>query len=179
MEDPRLNPGDPGYWEWRGRTGMRGKAKAFKNPQHLWRLACEYFERVDNNPFLKQEQRKGLIKIDKDAIIDSETLSEIKNPVVELKNIRPYTWMGFTDYLFEKGYISTMQDYKSNREGKYDDYVEVIRVIDDIMYSRKFEGAAVGAFNASIIARDLGLVDKVQNQVTMEQPLFADDEQND
>lgn len=28
------------------------------------------------------------------------------------------------------------------------------------MYAQKFEGASVGAFNANIIARDLGLIDK-------------------
>jgi hypothetical protein len=44
------------------------------------------------------------------------------------------------------------------------------------MYAQKFEGAASGAFNANIIARDLGLADKTEMKVTEEQPLFGDGE---
>ncbi|MFC0183379.1 terminase small subunit [Pseudarcicella hirudinis] len=39
-------------------------------------------------------------------------------------------------------------------------FLEVITRIEEIVYVQKFEGAAVGAFNANIIARDLGLADK-------------------
>lgn len=38
--------------------------------------------------------------------------------------------------------------------------MQVTTRIDEIIYKQKFEGAAVGAFNANIIARDLGLADK-------------------
>jgi len=38
--------------------------------------------------------------------------------------------------------------------------VEVIRAINAIMYTNKFDGASCGLYNANIIARDLGLADK-------------------
>jgi hypothetical protein len=44
------------------------------------------------------------------------------------------------------------------------------------MFAQKFEGAAVGAFNSNIIARDLGLIDRTELKVTEEQPLFGDGE---
>ena len=34
------------------------------------------------------------------------------------------------------------------------------------MYSDKYEGAAVGIYNPNIIARDLGLADKTENDNT-------------
>jgi hypothetical protein len=43
---------------------------------------------------------------------------------------------------------------------KNKDFSEVIHAIEEIIRTQKFEGAAVGAFNANIIARDLGMVDK-------------------
>ena len=55
-------------------------------------------------------------------------------------------------------------------------FIEIIRAIDKIMFAQKFEGAASGAFNANIIARDLGLTDKSELKVTEEQPLFGDGE---
>lgn len=172
-----LSPGDPGYWKWRGRTGFRGNPKVFTGPNQLWKLACEYFERTDERPFLKQEQRRSPVKIEKGMILDEDLKDELRNPVVELKNIRPYTWAGFEDYLNEQGYITTLKDYKSNRDNLYNDYVPVIDAIRETMFAQKFEGAASGAFNANIIARDLGLADKSEVKVQEEQPLFGDDQE--
>lgn len=140
----------------------------------MWELACDYFKSVDERPFLKQEQRKTPIKIERGSDISPETLREIKNPVVEIETIRPYTWTGFEAYLYERGVLACLDHYKCNLEGRYTDYVEIVRVIQTVMFAQKFEGAAVGAFNASIISRDLGLVDKSQIGVVKEQPLFGD-----
>lgn len=167
-----MKQGDPGYWEWRKKVGA---PKAIKSSKQFWSLACEYFQSIDERPFLKQEQRKSPIKIAAGAIIDDETMEEIKNPIIELKNIRPYTWAGFEAFLFEKGVLANLDHYKCNLEGRYQEFVEIIRAVDKVMFSQKFEGAASGAFNANIIARDLGLADKSQLTVTEEQPLFGDE----
>ena len=42
------------------------------------------------------------------------------------------------------------------------DYSLIITRIREIIYRQKFEGAAAGFLNSSIIARDLGLQDKQQ-----------------
>lgn len=161
-----LEPGDEGYWGMRAKQfkkeyrKSRWERKAFTGPDQLFELACEYFHRVDNSPFLKQDFIKS---------------GESAGKVVELKNVRPYTWCGLEAYLFEKGYISTLQDYKANTQQKYNDYIGVIRVLEKIMYDQKFSGATVGAFNATIISRDLGLVDQSKVTVAEEQPLFGEE----
>lgn len=172
-EYPR--PGDPGYWEWRGRTGFVGKPKAFKDPQELWNLACEYFERIDSMPFEVQEQRKGSVRIEKGMDV-SEIKASIENPVVNLKITKPYTWAGFEDYLLEQGYVRNLAPYRLNIDKRYDDFQEVMKSIANVMYAQKHNGATVGIYNANIIARDLGLTDKIQTNVVIEQPLFGDDE---
>lgn len=162
-----LTPGDDGYWDRRSRQFKREykkskwERKAFTGPDQLFSLACEYFKRVDETPIPKQDFIKG---------------GESAGSIIELKNMRPYTWCGLEAYLFEKGFISTLQDYKANRENRYTEYVEVIRVLEKIIYDQKFSGASVGVFNATIISRDLGLVDQAKVTVAEEQPLFGDDE---
>jgi hypothetical protein len=44
--------------------------------------------------------------------------------------------------------------------------MEVITRIDKYIYNQKFEGAAAGFLNPNIIARDLGLADKTDNNNT-------------
>lgn len=149
----KLKPGDDGYWEWMAKKGARtiGRPKAIPNPGILWKYACEYFSRIDERPFLKQDFIRG---------------GELAGSKVELETLRPYSWSGLGAYLFEKGIISKLKDYKQNTYGNYDEFQPVVHAIDEIMFSQKFEGAAAGAFNASIIARDLGLAEKTINENT-------------
>jgi hypothetical protein len=80
--------------------------------------------------------------------------------------------------VFFKGILFSLKDYRYNKNGNYAAYSTVIARIDSIIYNQKFEGAAVGAFHHSIIARDLGLTDKVENTIK-EQPLFPDEPDED
>lgn len=167
-----MKKGDPGYWDWRKNVG---RPKALKSPEMLWKLACEYFKSVDERPFRRQEQRKGIIKIDRGVELDPAALEGVKNPVVEIETMRPYTWAGLEDYLRERSVIVRLDDYKDNKEGRYTEFADVVRAIAQTMYAQKFEGAAVGAFNSNIIARDLGLTDRSHVRVE-EQPLFGDED---
>ena len=172
MKKKGVQRDDPNYWEWRKNVGS---PKALKSPAMLWQLACEYFKLIDSRPFKKQEQRKGIVKLERGMKLDPETLASLKSPVIEIDTIRPYTWAGFESYLIECSVIVRLEDYKSNKEGRYAEFAEVVRAIDRTMFAQKFEGAAVGAFNANIIARDLGLAEKTQIKIE-EQPLFGDED---
>lgn len=130
------------YWL---RRKTHGKPKKIKSPQVLWEYACEYFDMVSNNPFIKQDFIRG---------------GEMAGSIVKLETVRPFTWEGFGDYLFEKDVILDLRDYRYNKDDRYNDYAEIITRIGAIIYNQKFEGAAVGAFNSNIIARDLGLSEK-------------------
>lgn len=156
-----LTPKDFGYWEWRGRTGLRGRPKAFRDGAHLWRVACEYFERVDSDPYKKNDFVKG---------------GNSAGTIVKLDNMRPYTWCGLTDYVAEQGYVVTLEPYRYNRDGGYEKYQEAINLIGEVIASRNIDGASVGAFNANIIARLQHLSDNTTLTVKEEQPLFGDGE---
>ena len=138
-----------------------GKPKALKSPEHLWELATKYFEEVDANPILKEELLKG---------------GERAGQAVNLRLKRPYTWSGFSAFLFMNSIVFKLDDYHRNTDGRYDHFSGTLANIDSVMRTQKFEGASVGIFSANLIARDLGLSEKTETTVTMEQPLFPDED---
>lgn len=139
---------------WRNRS-KHGRDKLFASPEALWEAACEYFEWCDTNP-LKEKDWVG-----KDA------------DQVNREHMRAYTWSGLEFYLD----VGSFRDYKTKESHK--DFLQVITRIENVIYTQKFEGAAAGLLNANIIARDLGLADKSESKVTVEQPLFDDDGDSD
>lgn len=152
-----MRRGDPGYWDWIANVGA---PKKLKNPKQLWKLACEYFKGIDDRPFKK-----------KDFIKSGERAGEI----VDLETIMPYTWQGLELYLFAKGVVAKLDDYRANKEGNYSEFSDVLSRITQTIFEQKYSGAAVGAFNANLVAKDLGITEKIQQQMTIiEQPLFPD-----
>ncbi len=174
MKDTRFKEGNS-FWLKRKKTGRQ---KNIKSPQALWEHACDYFSLVDSTPYIKLEQKKGNTTFPKGQKLTLKQIQAMANQIVEIPTIRPYTWEGFEDFLFSKGVISNLKDYRFNKNGAYDEFSAIISRIGTIIYAQKFEGAAVGAFNANIIARDLGLVDKSSTDVRVEQPLFPDVPEN-
>ena len=129
------------FWEQRTKHGANPK---YDNAETLWKDCVGYFEWNAANPWLKTDF-KGK---------DCEK--------VEIPIERPLTLGALCIYL---GIVQdTWIDWRSSRK----DLSEVIARVEEIVRTQKFEGAAVGAFNASIIARDLGLADKVQHDVSDE-----------
>jgi hypothetical protein len=142
------------------RTGNgRGRPKAIESPEALWNLACDYFASVDSKPIKINEVLKGGMKA---------------GTIVKVDTARPYTWKAFSAFLFSRGVISDIDDYKANLKGNYSEFSDIITHIDNIIYSQKFEGASVGIFHHAIIARDLGLTDKSETTIK-EQPLFPEE----
>lgn len=143
-----LKPGDEGYWDWMATQGAKGvgRPKKIKNPQTLWKYACDYFKSVDAEPF----QRKESIKSGDNA-----------GTYFDVPNIRPYTWAGFSAYLIQKSILNKLTDYRYNTDGRYSEFKTIVSAINDVMYAQKFEGAAVNAFNSSVISRELQLSDHI------------------
>ena len=56
------------------------------------------------------------------------------------------------------------ETYRSFRDAE--GFSEVKEAIDSVLRSQKFEGAAAGLLKENIIARELGLKDKAQNEIT-------------
>lgn len=122
-----------------------GTDKMFTTPDDLWVKACEYFDWCDANPWHKTDFIRS---------------GDSAGTIVRLETARPYTIQGLCLYLGMSD--DTFANY-SQKEG-YEAYFAICKRIRQVIYTQKFEGAAVGAFNANIIARDLGLVDKKETQ---------------
>jgi hypothetical protein len=127
---------------WQNRT-RHGREKIFETPELMWAAAEEYFEWCDDNPWYKKELLKS-----------GERVGEL----IDVPMTRPYTLMGLCIYLdCNEQYFKTFKAQLPEGEKGFN---TVISAIEQVIYTQKFEGAAVGAFNANIIARDLGLRDK-------------------
>ena len=73
---------------------------------------------------------------------------------------RPFTLTGLCLYLdCSEGYFRTFKLTCS------DDFLAIITRIEHVIETQQFEGATVGAYNANIIARKLGLADKTDHNV--------------
>lgn len=124
------------FWQLRSK---HGREKIFQDPKVLWESASEYFNWCEANP-LKSIEFNG-----KDAI------------ECEVPKMRAFTYAGLCVYLDCD--TETFHKLKADK-GFFDVYTRICRII----YTQKFEGAAAGLLNASIIARDLGLSDKQETK---------------
>lgn len=122
------------FWKLRSK---HGRDKIFADPSVMWETACEYFQWCEDNP-IKQQNWVG-----KDG------------NEVERELTRPFTLSGLSVYMDCDE--QTLKNYGTKEEHK--DFFGVYTRISQIIRTQKFEGAAVGIFNANIIARDLGLSD--------------------
>lgn len=156
---------------WKNRS-KHGRDVLFATSDLLWGAACEYFQWCDENPWLKVEQMKRPT-VTKDKVGDLEVSTV--HSIAHIPTARPYTITGLCLYLdCGKNYF---EQFKAKHVD--DDFSGVITRIEEIIYTQKFEGAAVGAFNANIIARDLGLIDKTEVAPKGGKRVRRDDESGD
>lgn len=134
-----------------------GRKKIYQTEEELTDKINEYFEYMENNPILEEdiinrtwveweeyENEEGKTKTRKITHPYSKAVKQIR---------RPFTQKGLCLYLGISE--DTYRTYRQNPE-----FNEVITRADDIIFNQKFEGATVNLFNANIIARDLGLIDR-------------------
>ncbi len=131
------------------------RPRRFNSPDELWEAFCDYVEYCEKNPWYKTEPTKqGLVQV----------------PVG-----KPLTFMGFSAYcgLTHQGLLNY-----GELKGR-EDFFEIFTRIREIIDNHQYEGAAVGVYNHTLIARRLGLVDKRQNDVTVNDVTNYDDVSND
>lgn len=134
--------------------GELGRPKKIESPELLWQYFEEYVIHERNNPMYKVEY------VGKEARIERTPLET------------PLTFEGFECYLADRGIINDLGDYSSNKDERYNDFATIIARIRGNCYVHNLKGAAVGLFNANIIARKLGLVEKTQADVKLRQTAF-------
>ena len=126
-------------------------------PMQLWKEACNYFNWCDNNPWMMIEQSKQPQRLPTNY--DKAKHGNIKNflnQTVKLPHQRPYSIERLCNFLNIS--FQTFENY-SKTEG-YETYFEVSARIRQIIDAQHFEGGMVGAFNANIVTRKLGLAEK-------------------
>lgn len=129
------------FWELRSK---HGRDRIFETPKILLEAAYEYFEHQSKQAWERTDY-KGKEVIE-----------------VHIPTSAPFTLTGLCIFLgVNTKYFS---DFENSLQEKDEEtkkgFSEVITHIREIIYTQKFEGAAVGAYNANIIARDLGLADR-------------------
>ncbi|TQE99543.1 MAG: hypothetical protein FKY71_08170 [Spiribacter salinus] len=120
------------------------KQRLFLGPQDFLDACVGYFEWCVEHPLLEEE------------------LFHNKGEVVraDRNRVRAFTKQGLATYLG----IPVKKLYYFKEKGG--EWQEAVELVDQIIHNQKFEHAAANMLNASIVSRDLGLADKVDNTST-------------
>lgn len=121
----------------------RGRSRTFETPDDLRDACLEYLEWADHNPLIEEKHfcAQGQIF------------------TAELKKPRAVTIVGLC--LFLGVHRHTWQNYRIS-----DEFDLVCDEIEDRMKQYKFENAVAGLMNPTLIARDIGLVEKSSVDLT-------------
>jgi hypothetical protein len=136
------------FWKLRSK---HGRDRLFASPDDLWEAACEYFNWCDAHPWWRNEA----IKSGDDA-----------GKLIKIPIGRPYTMQGLCLYLdCNTVYFNKFEKSLEGREDELSKgFCQIILRVRQAIYQQKFEGAAVGAFNSNLIARELGIADKQESR---------------
>lgn len=122
---------------WRQVGGKRKIA----DPETLWRLACEYFAWVEENPIFEAQ------------LVSYQGVSTLE-PVPKA---RAMTWEGLATFC-GIGQVNLL-NYAHKEE-----FEEVMALIKACMRDQKFTLAAAGLLNANLIGRDLGIGEVIDHR---------------
>lgn len=127
------------FWKLRSK---HGREAIFKTPEELLNACYEYFEHQSKQVWNRIDHK-------------GKEVIEVKIPTSS-----PFTLTGLCIFLgVNTKYFSDFEKTCSK------EFSEVITHVREVIYTQKFEGATVGAYNSNIIARDLGLVDKKELEI--------------
>lgn len=120
------------YWKTRPKATKYNPA--WRTPEQLWDEATRYFDWATDNPLYEERLTNGGKK-------------------VNVQKMRAMTLGGLCAFLGVN--YSTFKAYEGKPE-----FAHITEGIRQVISTIKFEGAAAGLLQATIIARDLGLADK-------------------
>lgn len=137
-------------------------SKMIETPEILWQHFKDYKEWVEENPRLIEDY------VGKDA------------DRVMRKKPRALTMEGFEEFVADiPDMPMELSQYFANREGRYEAFVPICSRIKRSIREDQISGGMAGIYNPSITQRLNGLVEKSETTVTVEQPLFGDDESSE
>ena len=135
-----------------------GKNKYIESPDKMWEYFLAYKDEVKNSPvFIKDWVGK-----------DADQVYREKE--------KPLTFVGFQNYLDDKGIIGGVEQYFENREDRYTEYIGICSRIKRNIKDDQITGGMVGIYNPSITQRLNNLAETSNvNAVVSNQPLLSFD----
>jgi len=123
-----------------------GRYKLIESPEKMWELFCDYKAKAKSSPILVQDF------VGKDG-------TEVKR-----ERERPLTMEGFECFIWDEGIIEGVEQYFSNREGRYSDFVGICSRIRKEIRQDQISGGMAGIYNPSITQRLNNLVEKTDTK---------------
>lgn len=118
--------------------GRKRRRIIYVTPDDFLKAAADYFKWCEEHPIIEEQ-----VNVWQGVAIRTE-----------LEKVRPFTKKGFATYL----------GISENRLKSYlargDEWAEAAALVEQVIYTQKFENAAAGLLNANIITRELGLAEK-------------------
>lgn len=122
------------------------KPKLILTPEIMWKHFCDYMKYAKANPYKVTDWVGGIAK-----------------QVVRQKE-RPLTFVGFEVFLAQNNIIQAgLEDYERNKDGRYEEFIPMIRKIKKVIEEDLLSGAAAGIYQQNIVSRKLGLKDSVDD----------------
>jgi len=136
-----------------------GRFKLIDSPETLWKLFLDYKAATKARPIMVHDF------VGKDG-----------NSVYRERE-RPLTIEGFENYVADiPDMPMSLEHYFANTEGAYEDFLTICSRIKRQVREDQIAGGMAGIYNPSITQRLNNLVDRKENTVIQEQPLFPEDE---
>jgi hypothetical protein len=135
-----------------------GRFKLIDSPERMWELFKQYKKHIKSQPF-----------------VVGDWVGKMAMAVDRLKE-KPLTLEGFDNYLYDSEIIDGIDQYFSNQGGNYSDFLGICSRIRSAIREDQISGGMAGIYNPSITQRLNGLVEKSEQKVIQEQPLFPDEE---
>lgn len=138
------------FWKKRAKSGRN---RIFKTPKLLIKAAHEYFQWCVENPHYKQELMRS---------------GDMAGEIVQIPIDRPFSIKGMCIFFgTNSGFWSQFKDgiaeNKTLTNEEKQDFSSTIKDIEEIIYTQKYEHAVIGTYNASIMGKDLEMVEKIDS----------------
>lgn len=121
-----------------------GAPKKLANPEALYKWYVSYMSDINIHAIFTADW------VGKDA------------KKIHRQHFRPPTWKGFEAYLFRNGVLTNLDDYRSNKNGSYNDFADICRALENDLFDIKFTGAALNLWDSRIIAKELHLAEAIE-----------------
>lgn len=128
-----------------------GKPPLYPNPQDLWDKAVEYFNWSIEHPI------PIVNKSTKHRNFTSRGSEDGNGEEVQTAP-RPFTLYGFCAWCS----IANWTEFKHSAAHRTEDYLRVVRAIEDTITQQQLDGGLTGLYNSNLTARLNGISDKIE-----------------